>query len=38
MTPFSEVAKFNQVYPVGLFVSLAALLSSLYSIFILRKK
>jgi hypothetical protein len=38
MTPFSEVAKFNQVYPVGLFLSLAALLSSLYSIFILRKK
>jgi hypothetical protein len=38
MTPFSEVAKFNQVYPVGLFVSIAALLSSLLSILVLKKK
>lgn len=38
MTPFSEVAKFNQVYPVWLFVSISALLVSLYSIFILKKK
>ena len=38
LTPFSEVAKFNQVYPVWLFVSFAALLSLSYSTFILKKK
>ncbi len=38
MTPFSEVAKFDQVYPVGIFVSTAALFSLLCSIFILKKK
>ena len=38
MTPFSEVAKFNQVYPVWIFVSIIALLSSLYWVFILKKQ
>jgi hypothetical protein len=37
MTPLSEVAKFSQVYPVWLFVSIIALLSSLITIFIFKK-
>jgi hypothetical protein len=38
MTPFSEVAKFNQVYPVGLFLSVMAIFTWLYSSLILQKK
>lgn len=37
MTPLSEVAKFSQVYPVWLFVSIIALLSSLFTILIFKK-
>lgn len=38
MTPFSEVAKFNQVYPVGFFVSISALIATLFSLFINKKR
>lgn len=37
MTPFSEVAKFNQVYPVWLFLSAAAGLSFVVSKFIFKR-
>lgn len=36
-TPMSEVAKFNKVYPVGLFLSAAALISYALS-YIFKKK
>jgi hypothetical protein len=38
MTPFSEVAKFNQVYPVGLFLSAAACIALIISRIIFKKK
>ena len=36
LTPLSEVAKFNKVYPVGIFLSISALVSYLSS-YILKK-
>jgi len=38
MTPYSEVAKFNQVYPVWLGISFSALISLAISLWIIKRK
>lgn len=38
LTPFSEVSKFTAVYPVGLFVSIVALLSYILSLIWFKKQ